>query len=154
MLFMVCNSSDLNRVGKYLDSLLEEYTNLLCVARDEGDDELVVRYSAFVECIGRLNRDLFYPSDFEDLNVVRELLRQNYGKCDSWVELVDGTGFSIGYDDLVDVVDGFLVVRDKEEFERDCTVIPSIVKVVNVDCIVRVECMDNIVMGLDDLKLK
>lgn len=150
---MMGYSSDLNRVGKYLDSLVEEYKGLYIDACEKGVNEDKIYYSAFVDCIDKLNRDLFFPSDFEGLNVVRELLMQNYGNCDSRIECVDGSSFVVGFDDLCDVVDGFVVIRNKEEFEEDCTVVPSIVRVVNLDCIKSVECVP-IEFGFSDLKLK
>lgn len=92
--------------------------------------------------------------DLEESHIVLEFLRQNYGKCDSRVVCNDGSYFIVAIDDLVGVVDGFIVIRDKYEFMEDCTVVPSIVKCVNLDCVKSVECVDGDMFGFDDLVLK
>lgn len=92
------------------------------------------KYRFYIQCLEQLGRDLMYPSPLRKQHIMEELLEEDYnGRWDTKIIFKDESSLIIKYDDLVKIVDGFIVFYDKEEYENDITVIPPITRLVALE---------------------
>ena len=92
------------------------------------------KYRFYIQCLEQLGRDLMYPSPLRKQHILEELLEEDYnGGWDTRIIFKDESSLIIKYDDLVKIVDGFIVFYDKEEYENDTAVIPPITRLVALE---------------------
>ena len=123
--------AELVRVGKYLDDSIEEYSKTFFEelhkkeAGEEYDDEKLQKNRWSMIALQKVNKDLYYPSDYERFHIISNMLARNRDKgYGTEFVFLDDSEMIISPDMLVDFVDGYLVIYNKEYSEENPTLMP------------------------------
>lgn len=130
---------DFVRVGKYLDDEIEKYAKKFYSelhkkeSDEEYDEEDLQRYRWTMVTLQKVNKDLHYPSDLDRFHVIQNMLsHNNHEGFETEFVFMDGSKIIVAPDMLVDFTDGFLMVFNREEYEKGPGIIPSIDSIHNI----------------------
>lgn len=135
---------ELKRVGRFIDSEINKTRELYLGElqkkeaaeknEEDFDDSDFIKYVHYMQILTKLNKDLFYPSEFERFDIIQEvLMRNNREEHNTEIVFLDDNVLTINYDMLVDFRDGFLVVYNKEYYEeKGPSIIPPVDSLINL----------------------
>lgn len=135
---------ELKRVGRFIDSEINKTRELYLGElqkkeaaeknEEDFDDSDFIKYVHYMQILTKLNKDLFYPSEFERFDIIQEvLMRNNREEHNTEIVFLDDNVLTINYDMLVDFREGFLVVYNKEYYEeKGPGIIPPVDSLINL----------------------
>lgn len=123
---------ELDKVGKYLQDLMKDYGETYFnelhkkESDEEYDEEELLKSKYSMICLEKLSRDLGYPSEFDRLHVIQDMLIWNNRKGFSTEFIfLDGSKIIVTPDTLANFEDGYLVLFNQEDYEADPTLVPN-----------------------------
>lgn len=119
-----------------IETKFKDYEKILqdIMNSEEPDKELATKYQHYLFCLTELRRGLFLRE-----NAVFETLRINYEKHDTRFIFMDDSSYTVKKDDICSFKDNYVLIYDNEEFEKDKTVYPPVMRAVNCDNVKLIE---------------
>ena len=130
--------SESRTIINIIDTEKKELENNLRRAAAIGDDDSVHRYELQIQALKYVMDKVYRIIKFTDESAILDILRQNYGKCDTELVALNGNKYIINKDEPVGVQENLLQWHEDIE---DKTVIPPIIKAINLDNIIEINTL-------------
>lgn len=130
--------SESRTILNIIDTEKKELENNLRRAAAIGDDDSVHRYELQIQALKYVMDKVYRIIKFTDESAILDILIQNYGKCDTELVALNGNKYIINKDESVGVQENLL---EWPEDIEDKTVIPPIIKAINLDNIIEINTL-------------
>ncbi|MBQ2832366.1 hypothetical protein [Methanobrevibacter sp.] len=104
----------------------------------EPDRKLVMRYRNYLQCLMELENGLFLRN-----HTIFDTLIMNHKKHDTQFIFMNNSTYTVKKDDVCSFKDNWILIYDKDEFEKDKTCNPPVAKGINLDNVKLVETVLN-----------
>jgi len=111
-----------NKIDSY-DKMLSDI-----MESENADKSLAAKYRYYVMCLTELYKEIFFKD-----HTIFELLRDNYEKHDTEFIFMDGSSYTVKKDDICSFKDNYVLINNKEDFERNPTEVIRVDKALNLD---------------------
>lgn len=130
--------SESRTILNIIDTEKKELENKLRRAAAIGDDDSVHCYELQIQALKYVMDKVYRIIKFTDESAILDILTQNYGKCDTELVALNGNKYIINKDEPVGVQENLL---EWPEDIEDKTVIPPIIKAINLDNIIEINTL-------------
>ena len=112
---------DIKEVHRVIQNKIEDYGKIISeLEQNKQDDyvrEVLDKYKHYVECLSELNKQLFNLIQFKE-HPAFEILKLNYGKCDTEFIFLDDSSYTVKKDDMCTIDDNYILIINEEEFKK------------------------------------